>query len=163
VTTQSLGAAVLSSFYSTWNTSAASGVLRTNYGGDVRVFDGPPLDDRTAPIELWVGSTGEEEDEETVIRGVQQQDTFEAVGSRSESIDITNTIWVADGSTSVGASRTRAFAVFNDVVTLVRDSGLSVANLFHVTQALSWELRQGQYKTGAGVKLTFVTRVDGLV
>lgn len=162
MTTQSLGAAVLSSFYAIWNTSAISGLLHTNYGGDIRVFDGPPLNDRAAPIELWVGSTGEDGDEEVVIRGVQQQDTFDGI-SRSEFVDITNTIWVADGSTSVGSSRARAFAVLNDIVTLIRDSGLSTTNLFHVTQMMSWELRQGQYPTGVGVKLAFVTRVQGLV
>ena len=93
MTTQTLAADVLDALLTVWRADATL----TAYGTDqLRIYDGAPLLDRAAPIELWVGSTGIA-DEETVITGTQEWVTVMTVSSSA--------IPVLPTHSSIGAAR----------------------------------------------------------
>lgn len=158
MTTQTQAPAVIAALVSAWTTALSS------YGDRVAVSDGPPVTARDREIELWVGATGDEV-EETVIRGTQDWATFgDTVLDRDEEIDIDNTIWAySTTGTAIATVRQTAMDVFSAVITAVRGSGLGVSGLYTATGVPSWELRQGQYSGGPGVRLLFTLHVSGQV
>jgi hypothetical protein len=112
------------------------------YGTRLRIFDGPPLTDRAAEIELWVGATGLDADEEVVVF-TQQRADFDGD-------------WVANGTHDISAARRLAVTVYAAAAAVVRTSTLAVAGV----QALDisdGRLRQGQFDSGVGCVLTFTT------
>lgn len=158
MTTQTLAADVLDALLTVWRADATLAAYGT---GQLRIYDGAPLLDRAAPIELWVGSTGIA-DEETVITGTQEWATFgDAPDDREETLDIQNAVWVAVGSTNLQDARRTAITVFNAAVTAVRGSNLGLAALDPTVAVTTWQLRQGQYTSGAAVVLPFTLRVTG--
>lgn len=155
--TQTLAADVLDGLLATWQADATLAA----YGDRLRIFDGPPTTDRSAEIEIWVGATGVEP-EETVVTGTQDWVTFgDATGDRDESIDLTSTVWAASGSNDIKTARRLAITVFSAAAAAVRGSNLGLSALDRTVQVVSWELRQGQYASGVGAVLTFVTRASG--
>jgi hypothetical protein len=155
--TQTLVADVLDGLFGTWRADAT---LAT-YGDRLLISDGPPVIDRSAEIELWVGATGLES-EETVVTGTQDWVTLgDAADDRDESMDVTNAIWVAAGSTDIKTARRLAITVFSAAAAAVRGSNLGINALDPTVQVVSWELHQGQFSSGVGAVLTFVVRATG--
>ena len=156
MTTQTQAPAAIAALVAAWTTALAS------YGDRVLVSDGPPVIDRSREIEVWVGATGDET-EETVITGAQDWVTFgDAANDRDEQLDIQNAIWVySTTGTAIATARQTAFDVFNAVITAVRGTDLGIGPLDPVAAPTSWELRQGQYATGPGVRLLFTVHVTG--
>ena len=99
MTDQTLATHVVDGLLTVWRADATL----ADYGDRLRIFDGPPVTDRAAPIEIWVGSTGDPTDEETVIRGSQQWETMGTPGDRGETVEVSCAIWVADGSVEIVA------------------------------------------------------------
>lgn len=154
---QTLVADVLDGLLTVWKTDPTL----TAYGNRLRVYDGPPTTDRAAEIELWVGASGLEP-EETVITGTQQWATFgNAIDDRDESIDITNAVWVANGTTDIATARRTAITTFAAAAAAIRGSNLGVSALNPTAQVVSWELHQGQFSSGVGVVLTFTVQATG--
>lgn len=156
MTTQTLAPAAITALVTAWTAAL------TSYGARVSVTDGPPVTDRAHEIEVWVGATGDET-EETVITGTQDWATLgDATNDRDEELDIQSAIWVySTTGTAIAACRQTAIDVYNAAVTAVRGSALSVSGLFPTTQVSAWELRQGQYATGPGVRLLFTLHLSG--
>jgi hypothetical protein len=128
-------------------------VTLTGYGDRLRIFDGPPLTDRAAEIELWVGATGLEEDEEVVVFAQQRAD-FE--GDRDEVLTMAHAIWVANGTHDISAARRLAVVVYAAAAAVVRTSTLAVAGV-QAIDISDGRLRQGQFDTGVGCVLSFTT------
>lgn len=158
VVRQTLLADVLDALLAAWRGAAAL----TAYGDRLRIFDGPPVDDRAAEIELWVGATGQEPDE-TVITGTQEWVTLgDALDDRDEALDIQNAIWVySTTGTAIGTTRRTAIDVYNAAVAAVRGTDLGIADLDPTVAPSGWELRQGEFASGAGVVLTFTLHITG--
>lgn len=155
MTTQTQAPAAIAALVATWTTALA------NYGDRVLVSDGPPITDRSREIEVWVGATGDET-EETVISGTQDWVTFgDAANDRDEDLDIQNAIWVYSTGGGIAVARQTAFDVFNAAITAVRGTDLGIGPLDPTIAPTSWELRQGQYSTGPGVRLLFTLHVTG--
>lgn len=156
MTTQTQAPAAIAALVATWTTALAS------YGDRVLVSDGPPVIDRSREIEVWVGATGDE-NEETVMSGTQDWATFgDAANDRDEQVDIQNTIWVySTTGNAIATVRQTAFDVFNAAITAVRGTDLGVGPLDATAAPTSWELRQGQYSTGPGVRLLFTIHLTG--
>ena len=128
-------------------------VTLAGYGTRLRIYDGPPTTDRAAEIELWVGATGLDADEEVVVFAQQRAD-FE--GDRDETLTMAHAVWVANGSHDISAARRLAVAVYAAAAAVVRTSTLSVTGV----QALDisdGRLRQGEFVSGVGVVLSFTT------
>lgn len=125
----------------------------TAYGERLRIFDGPPLTDRTAEIELWVGATGLEADEEVIVFAQQRAD-FE--GDRDEVLTIAHAVWVANGSHDISAARRLAVVVYAAAAATVRTSTLSVAGV-QAIDVSDGRLRQGEFDSGVGCVLSFTT------
>lgn len=159
MTDQTLATHIVDGLLTTWRADAT---LAT-YGDRLRIFDGPPLTDRAAPIEIWVGSTGDPSDEETVIRGSQQWETQRAAGDRGETVEVSCAIWVADGSVDIAVARRTAIEVFHAAAGAIRGTDFDSDAVYDSTEVISWELRQGQYPTGVGAVLAFIVRAEGVV
>lgn len=156
MTRQTLAADVLDALAATWRANAAL----TAYGNRLRIFDGPPVTDRAAEIELWVGATGLQPDE-TVVSGVQDFEAFEQVNDRGEILDISNAIWVANGANDIVTARRTAIDAFSAASAAIRGSNLGIAEVYADTQVVSWDLRQGQWTSGVGAVVAFIVRVTG--
>lgn len=158
MTTQTNAPAAITALVSAWTTALSS------YTSRIMVSDGPPVTRRDAEIELWVGSLGDEA-EESVISGTQEFVTMgDAVDDRDEDIEIHSAIWVySTTGTAIAPVRQTAFDVLNLAITAVRGSNLSVSGLNHTTSMTAWELRQGQYQQGPGVRLIFTLHLTGQV
>jgi hypothetical protein len=148
--TQTLVADVLDALLSTWRADATL----VAYAGRLRIYDGPPVTDRAAEIELWVGATGLEPDE-SVISGTQAWVAMP--DERDETLAIANAIWVAGTTTNIDISvaRRTAIDVFKAAAAAIRGSTLGVTGVEPLTQVTDWQLRQGQFTGGIGVVLTF--------
>lgn len=157
MTSQTMAADVLDALLSTWQADATL----TGYGDRLRIFDGEPITDRAAEIELWVGSTGDQSAEETVITGTQQWATLADVNDRDESLDVTSCVWVANGSHDIKTARRLAITVFSAAVSAIRGGSLGVTGAFNATGITDWQLTQGQYTSGVGAKLVFTVHVEG--
>lgn len=123
------------------------------YGQRLRIFDGPPLTDRAAEIEIWVGATGLEADEEVVVF-TQQRADFD--GDRDETVTISHAVWVANGTHDISAARRLAVAVYAAAAATVRTSTLSVAGV-QAIDVSDGRLRQGEFDSGVGCVLSFTT------
>lgn len=157
MTTQTEAPAVIGALVSTWTSALSS------YGDRVKVTDGPPVTDRSREIELWVGATGDEV-EETVITGAQDWVTFAAALDRDEDLEIQSAILVYSTTGSgIAACRQTAFDVFNAALTAVRGTDLGVSGVYAAAGVPSWQLRQGHYNTGPGVRILFTLKVTGQV
>jgi len=121
------------------------------YGTRLRVFDGPPITDRAAEIELWVGATGLESDEEVIVFNQSRAD-FD--GDRDETLTVSNAVWVANGTHDIAAARRLAVAVYAAAASTVRISTLGVSGVMAL-DVTDGRLRQGQFDTGVGCVLTF--------
>jgi hypothetical protein len=131
-------------------------VTLTGYGTRLRVYDGPPTTDRSAEIELWVGATGLEPDEEVVVFEQSRAD-FE--GDRDETLTIVSAVWVANGTHDIAAARRLAVAVYAAAAATVRTSTLAVAGV-RALDVSDGRLRQGQFTSGVGAVLTFTVTAD---
>jgi hypothetical protein len=140
---------LLDALVAAWNADAT---LQT-YGQRLRIFDGPPTTDRAAEIEIWVGATGLDADEEVVVF-TQRRADFE--GDRDETLSISHAVWVANGSHDIAAARRLAVAVYAAAAATVRTSTLSVAGV-QAIDVSDGRLRQGEFDTGVGCVLTFTT------
>lgn len=127
----------------------------TAYGDRLRIYDGPPITDRAAEIELWVGATGLEADEEVVVF-TQQRADFE--GDRDETLTISHAVWVANGSHDISMARRLAVTVYAAAAAVVRTSTLSVTGV-QAIDVSDGRLRQGEFDSGVGCVLTFTTTV----
>lgn len=160
-TRQTLAADVLDALVTTWGADATLGTYVT--AGRLRIYDGPPVDDRAAEIELWVGATGLEPDE-AVVTGTQAFATQGTTDDVDETLSIACAIWVANGTNDIKTARRTAIDVFNAAVTAVQGSDLGLGNeVYDATQVVSWQLRQGQWTSGVGAVLAFVVQVEGQV
>lgn len=161
MTRQTLAADVLDALVSTWRADSTLAGYVT--AGRLRIYDGPPVDDRAAEIELWVGATGLEPDE-AVVTGGQAYATFGTADERDEQLAIANAVWVANGTNDIATARRAAIDVFNAAVTAVTGSDLGLGNeVYDATTVVSWQLRQGQWTSGVGAVLAFVVQVQGQV
>jgi hypothetical protein len=150
---QTLIADVLDALYATWTADATL----VAYGTRLRIFDGPPVTDRAAEIEVWVGASGVEPDED-VIAITQQRADFD--GDRDETLTIVNAVWVANGTHDIAAARRLAITVFAACAAAVRNSTLSIGGAFALDVS-DGRLRQGQFESGVGCVLTFTVTVTG--
>lgn len=123
----------------------------TAYGTRLRIHDGPPITDRAAEIELWVGATGLDEDEEVIVFAQQRADME---GDRDETLTVANAVWVANGTHDISAARRLAVAVYAAAATTIRTSTLSVTGVGALDIA-DGRLRQGQFTSGVGAVVTF--------
>lgn len=127
------------------------------YGDRLRISDGPPVTDRTAEIELWVGATGGEPDEEIIVF-TQSRADFQA--DRDETLTVTSAIWVANGSHDIAAARRLAITVFAACAAVIRTATLSIVGVFSLDVS-NGRLRQGQFTSGVGCVLSFDVTVQG--
>jgi hypothetical protein len=125
----------------------------TAYGNRLRIFDGPPLTDRAAEIELWVGATGLDADEEVVVFTQQRADF---AGDRDEVLTIAHAVWVANGTHDISSARRLACQVYAAAAAVVRTSTLSVAGV-QAIDVSDGRLRQGEFDSGVGAVLSFTT------
>lgn len=125
----------------------------TAYGQRLRIYDGPPITDRAAEIELWVGATGLEADEEVIVF-TQQRADFE--GDRDEVLTIAHAVWVANGTHDISSARRLACQVYAAAAAVVRTSTLSVAGV-QAIDVSDGRLRQGEFDSGVGAVLSFTT------
>lgn len=123
------------------------------YGTRLRIFDGPPVTDRAAEIELWVGATGLEADEEVIVFTQQRSDLD---GDRDAAITISHAVWVANGSHDISTARRLAVAVYAAAAATVRTSTLGVTGV-QAIDVSEGRLRQGSFDTGVGCVVTFTT------
>jgi hypothetical protein len=65
------------------------------------------------------------------------------------------------GSVDLQSARRTAITVFNAAITAVRGTDLALDALDPTVAVTSWQLRQGQYTSGAAVVLVFTLRVSG--
>jgi hypothetical protein len=121
------------------------------YGSRLRIYDGPPVTDRSAEIEIWVGATGLEAEEEVIVF-TQNRADFE--GDRDETVTISSAVWVADGTNNISAARRLAVAVYAACAATIRVSTLSVAGVVALDVSAG-RLRQGRYPTGVGAVVAF--------
>lgn len=121
------------------------------YGQRLRISDGPPLTDRAAEIEIWVGATGLESDEEVVVFNQTRADF---AGNRDETLTVANAVWVANGSHDIAAARRLAVVVYAAAAATIRTSTLAVAGVMALDVS-DGRLRQGQFDTGVGAVLSF--------
>lgn len=121
------------------------------YGTRLRIYDGPPTTDRAAEIELWVGATGLEADEEVIVFNQSRAD-FD--GDRDETLTVSSAVWVANGTHDIAAARRLAVAVYAAAAATVRVSTLAVAGVMAL-DVTDGRLRQGQFDSGVGCVLTF--------
>lgn len=150
VANQTAVADVLDALVTIWQADAN---LAT-YGTRLQVFDGPPVTNRAAEIEIWVGATGVTPEEE-VITASQDTDTFD--DSRSEILDVTNAVWVYATTADIKTCRRTAITAFNYAAAAIRATTLGVSGVQRV-DVVGWRLREGEYTTGPGVVLTFTIR-----
>lgn len=126
------------------------------YGSRLRIYDGPPTTDRSAEIELWVGATGLDPDEEVIVFNQARVD-FE--GDRDETLTVANAVWVANGNNDISAARRLAVAVYAACAATVRLSTLAVAGVMALGVS-DGRLRQGQFSSGVGCVLTFTVTAE---
>jgi hypothetical protein len=124
-----------------------------SYGTRLRIFDGPPLTDRAAEIELWVGATGLDDDEEVVVFAQHRAD-FD--GDRDEVLTMAHAVWVANGAHDISTARRLAVAVYAAAAAVVRTSTLAVTGV-QALDVSDGRLRQGQFESGVGCVLSFTT------
>jgi len=158
VTRQTLAADALDALAAKWRADATL----TAYGTRLRIFDGPPVTDRTAEIELWIGATGLQPDE-TVVSGSLEQTALTQALDTEETLDISCAIWVANGTNDIPTARRTCIDVFNACATSVIGSDLGIAEIYDATDVTDWQLRQGQWTSGVGAVLAFVVRVTGTI
>ena len=125
----------------------------TAYGDRLRIFDGPPLTDRAAEIELWVGATGLDADEEVVVFAQNRAD-FD--GDRDETVTMAHAVWVANGSHDISAARRLAVTIYAAAAAVVRTSTLSITGV-QAIDVSNGALRQGEFDSGVGCVLSFTT------
>jgi hypothetical protein len=152
---QSLFDDVINALVTTWRADATL----TAYGNRLVVIDGTPVTDRAHEIELWVGATGDDSEEEVAF-GTIDWATFDTTDSEDEHLDISCAINVFSGTTDLSVTRGTARDVFNAAAAAIRGTDLGLAALDDVTRVSDWRLRQGQYKSGAGVVLRFTVHVE---
>ncbi len=112
---------------------------------------------------MWIGATGDPDDEETVIEASQVQSVLDRTLSRDEAVQVTNAVSVYQGNVDVADARVLAFGVLDAAVAAVRDSDLGLSTVYDATALTAWQLRQGQYEDGAGVLLTFTLTFQGVI
>lgn len=152
VAAQTTIADVLDAHLSIWSAD----VNLAAFGSRLRIYDGPPVTDRASEIELWVGATGTQPEEE-VLSGIQ--DTASYDGQRDETLDVQHAIWVySTTGTPISTCRRTAIDVFNAAAAAIRATTLGLSNVNRV-DVVSWQLRQGEYPSGPGCVLTFTVRV----
>lgn len=160
MTNQTAAADLLDALVAAWTADAT---LATYIAANrLRVFDGPPLTDRSHEIELWVGATGLES-EETVITGQQNWAVMNQANDRDEQLDVVNSIWVAEGNNDLATARRTAITVFNAAAAAIRGSSLNVAGVYPAIEVTSWELHQGQFNTGVGAVLQFTVHAESFL
>jgi len=150
---ETLTADVLDALLVAWRADATL----VAYGERLLISDGPPVTDRAREIELWVGATGVEDDEEVIVF-TQTRADFQA--DRDETLTITNAVWVANGSHDIAAARRLAITVFAACAAAIRNSTLSITGVFALDIS-SGRLRQGQFTSGVGCVLSFDVTVQG--
>lgn len=132
------------------------------YGTDLQVFLGPPLD-RTAPIEVLVGSYGLEAEDDGTSFG-QAWATLGGGGQREKTIDIPGCVWVIGGETDTAAMVERltlAGAVFAVIETALHspteDLGIPEI-LCGGVELIEGGVWMGQTAGGASVAIRFIAR-----
>lgn len=150
---ETLTADVLDALLTAWTADATL----VAYGDRLAISDGPPITDRAREIELWVGASGVEEDEEVIVF-TQARADFQA--DRDETLTVTNAVWVANGTHDIAAARRLAITVFAACAAAIRTSTLSIAGVF-AFDVSAGRLRQGQFTSGVGCVLTFDVTVQG--
>lgn len=143
---------LLDALFAAWSADAT---LAT-YDDRLRIFDGPPTTDRAAEIELWVGATGLDADEEVVVFAQTRADM---PGNRDEIVTIANAVWVANGSNDIATARRLAIAVYAACAATVRESTLGVTGVLALGVS-SGALRQGQFDSGVGCVLSFTVTAE---
>ena len=155
---QSLFHDVINALVTTWKADATLAA----YGDRLTIIDGTPVTNRAVEIELWVGATGDTEEEEVAF-GTIDWATMDPTNNEDEHLDITCAINVFSGSTDLSATRGTARDVFNTAAAAIRGGNLGLSNVYQDTHITEWRLRQGQYQSGAGVVLRFTVHVEGYV
>jgi hypothetical protein len=158
--TQSLFADVIDAIYDTINTSNTSGTLASYPANAYRigVYDGPPIDDRSALVEIRVGVTGDEFDE-IAADIVQEWATFGTDGDRDETIDVPCVIWTRQGSNDVRTWRRVTSDVLNIVGGLFAGGTLGLTKVY-TADVVAGNLREIQAADGVALVLAFVVRCE---
>lgn len=156
MTSQSAFADVIDAIYDAVNGSATLAAYPAN-AYRLAVYDGPPIDDRSALIEIRIGATGEDYDEIAADIAQVWQSTD---GQRDETIDVPCCIWTRQGSTDVRTWRRRTSDVFNIVAGLLAGNTFGLTHLF-TTEVSAGNLREIQAADGAALVLAFTVHVMG--
>jgi hypothetical protein len=154
--TQSSFADVIDGIIDACNNSATLAAYPAN-AYRLAVYDGPPIDDRSALVEIRVGVTGDEFDEiaAEIVQTWQSTD-----GQRDETVDVPGVIWVRQGSTDVRTWRRRTSDVYNIVAGLLTGNTFGLAHLW-TTEVAAGDLREIQATDGAALVLAFTVHVTG--
>lgn len=134
-----------------------------SYGERLKVYDGPPVIDRTSEIEIWVGATGIESEDDGA-RYTDRWATMGGAGQRETTIDIPCSVWAIGGEVDMRTRRRTAGAVLDIIAGILHTSPdpLSQSGLLcgGVEIALG-TCRQLQTPDGAAVAWTFTVRATG--
>jgi hypothetical protein len=157
-TTQSSFADVIDGIYDAINGSATLAAYPgTPAAYRIGVYDGPPIDDRSALVEIRVGVTGDNFDE--IAASIEQ--TWQTMDSqRDEVLEIPCVLWVRQGSTNVRTWRRTTSDIYNIVAGLLTGATFGLAHLF-TCEVAALDLREIQATDGAALVLPFTVRVTG--
>lgn len=157
----------VNALYTTLNVASVTGAVTPA----AVAYDGPPIVDRSSAVELWVGATGLDPDEEVIT--LQRVPVAFGGGSagalRDEVVSAPCAIWAIRGEndpTSVQDLRTQVGAVFDAVCARLSagsgDLGLG-AVLCGGVEVREGNLRQIQSPDGFSVVLTFTVQISAQV
>lgn len=136
------------------------------YGERLKVYDGPPTIDRSSEIEVWIGATGLDSDDE----GARHRETWATMGAGSASqrdveVDVPGCVWVIGGEVDMRTRRRTAAAVLGVLDTILTPPDpLSLGQLLCGGVELSaGSCRQIQSTDGASVAWSFTIHTSARI
>jgi hypothetical protein len=155
--TQSIFASVMDAIYAKWVADTTLAAMVT--ANTLRIYDGPPAEDRSCDRELRLGAIGEDFEDPIVIAQEWATSGGPAVAERDETIDIPCSVWVWYGNNDMSATRAAAQAVFDPACTALRGQTLSLPSVMWI-ETSAGVFVQVATDSGAAVILTFTVRVQ---
>lgn len=151
MSTQTLIADVIDGLYDLWKVDAALVAL------GVQLRDGDEPSDRTAPLELWVGGTGLDDDTEAASSD-REWAHASAMSDIDEWVRVTCAAWAWSGDTDGRAQRRAAVGLLDAAAAAIRDSTLGLALRVLWCEVIDVQLRQIQDGNGSAAVFTFTVR-----
>jgi hypothetical protein len=137
-----------------------------SYGDRLKVFDGPPVVDRTTEIEVWIGATGSDSEGD----GARISERWATMGAgaasqRHVTVDVPCAVWVIGGEVDMRTRRRTAAQVLDVVAGLLHTvDPLGLAEVLCGGVEISLGVcRQLQTADGAACHWTFTVRATARV